>query len=78
MGFTTNGTIDINGQKINLKDYPLLQGIDLPEDLRQLRRGQLRQVSAEVRQFMIDVICRVGGHFGAGLGNRQSRKVSAQ
>ncbi len=68
MGFTTNGTIDINGQKINLKDYPLLQGIDLPEDLRQLRRGQLRQVSAEVRQFMIDVICRVGGHFGAGLG----------
>ena len=68
MGLSKNGTIDINGQIINMNDYPLLQGIDLPEDLRQLGQNQLRQVSADVRQFMIDVICRIGGHFGAGLG----------
>ncbi len=68
MGLSTNGTINVNGQSINLNDYPLLKRIDLPEDLRKLYRNQLRQVSREVRQFMIDVICQVGGHFGAGLG----------
>lgn len=53
---------------INLADYPLLRKIDSPRDLRKLDPSQLRQVSSEVRQYMVDVICQVGGHFGAGLG----------
>jgi 1-deoxy-D-xylulose-5-phosphate synthase len=53
---------------VNMNDYPLLKGIDTPSDLRRLEPGQLRQVCAEVRRYMIDVICQVGGHFGAGLG----------
>jgi 1-deoxy-D-xylulose-5-phosphate synthase len=53
---------------VNMNDYPLLRGIDTPYDLRRLEPNQLRQVCSEVRQFMIDVICQVGGHFGAGLG----------
>lgn len=56
-----NGIVDMN-------DYPLLSAIDTPHDLRKLPSSQLRQVSNEVRQYMVDVICQVGGHFGAGLG----------
>ncbi len=61
-------TIDIGGELIRLEDYPLLQHIDVPADLRRVEQKDLRRVSDDVRQFMIDVICRVGGHFGAGLG----------
>jgi 1-deoxy-D-xylulose-5-phosphate synthase len=53
---------------VNIDDYPLLKSIDSPHDLRSLDPSQLRQVCADVRQYMIDVICQVGGHFGAGLG----------
>ncbi|MDB5032987.1 MAG: 1-deoxy-D-xylulose-5-phosphate synthase [Chlorobi bacterium] len=53
---------------VNLDDYPLLKHIDTPHDLRKLEPTQLRQVCNEVRQYMVDVICQVGGHFGAGLG----------
>lgn len=53
---------------VNMDDYPLLKTIDTPQDLRTLDPGLLRQVSNEVRQYMVDVICQIGGHFGAGLG----------
>jgi len=53
---------------VDLNDYPLLKNIDTPHDLRKLDPSQLRQVCTEVRQYMVDVICQVGGHFGAGLG----------
>jgi 1-deoxy-D-xylulose-5-phosphate synthase len=48
--------------------YPLLSHINVPADLRRLDRSQLPEVSAEVREFLIDVISKIGGHFGAGLG----------
>lgn len=53
---------------VEMRDYPLLAQIDSPHDLRQLPSTQLRQICDEVRRYMIDVICQVGGHFGAGLG----------
>ncbi len=53
---------------VDMAEYPLLARIDSPADLRRLDPIQLRTVCAEVRQYMIDVICQVGGHFGAGLG----------
>ncbi len=46
----------------------LLSQIDLPEDLRRLPIEQLPQVSAELRQYIIDVVSIYGGHFGASLG----------
>jgi len=42
--------------------------IDSPEDLRKLPESELRVVSDEVREFLVDTITKVGGHFGAGLG----------
>jgi 1-deoxy-D-xylulose-5-phosphate synthase len=53
---------------VDMNDYPLLRHIDTPHDLRKLDPSQLRQVCNEVRRYMVDVICQVGGHFGAGLG----------
>ena len=46
----------------------LLSKIDYPEDLRKLEPEQLVQVSSELRQFIIDVVCNNPGHFGASLG----------
>ncbi|HEX2975451.1 MAG TPA: 1-deoxy-D-xylulose-5-phosphate synthase N-terminal domain-containing protein, partial [Bacteroidales bacterium] len=46
----------------------LLSKINSPEDLRKLPPEYLLQVSAELRQFIIDVVCNNPGHFGASLG----------
>ncbi len=48
--------------------YKYLMEIDSPYDLRQLPESALEQVANEVREYMIDTITKVGGHFGAGLG----------
>jgi len=50
------------------KEANLLSKIDSPADLRKLDPEQLVQVSAELRQFIIDVVCNNPGHFGASLG----------
>jgi 1-deoxy-D-xylulose-5-phosphate synthase len=47
---------------------PLLSGIHFPEDLKRLDKSQLRQVSQELRDFIIDCVSVHGGHFGASLG----------
>lgn len=45
-----------------------LDQIDSPQDLRKLPRKDLPQVATEVRERMIDVISKVGGHLAPGLG----------
>ncbi|MFM7543728.1 MAG: 1-deoxy-D-xylulose-5-phosphate synthase [Ignavibacteria bacterium] len=49
-------------------EYHYLSNINLPSDLRALPESALRDVSNEVREYMVDTITKVGGHFGAGLG----------
>lgn len=46
----------------------LLRTINTPADLRRLRVDQLPQVAAEVRQYIIETMSRIGGHTGASLG----------
>ena len=46
----------------------LLENIHNPGDLRRLPQDQLPQVATEVRDRVVDVISRVGGHFAPGLG----------
>ena len=46
----------------------LLFKISTPDDLRKLEPSDLMQVSAELRQFIIDEVCNNPGHFGASLG----------
>ena len=46
----------------------LLDRIEWPEDVRCLSRGELHQLVTEVRTRHVDVISKVGGHFGGSLG----------
>lgn len=55
-------------KKHNDYEYKYLFDIETPYDLRKLPLDSLPRVSEEVREYMIDTITRVGGHFGAGLG----------
>jgi 1-deoxy-D-xylulose-5-phosphate synthase len=50
------------------KGENLLFKITTPEDLRKLDPSELVQVSSELRQYIIDVVCNNPGHFGASLG----------
>lgn len=46
----------------------LLDKIKLPETLKELSTRQLEQVSSEIRQKIIDVTSRTGGHVASSLG----------
>lgn len=47
---------------------PLLETVNDPKQLRQLTLPQLKQLSEELRQFMIESVGRTGGHLSSGLG----------
>src|SRR6202142_3803893 len=49
-------------------NYPLLDSIKLPEDLRRLPLAKLPLLAEELRQFLIQSVSTRGGHFAAGLG----------
>lgn len=54
---------------MNKKDpFPLLSGVNVPADLRELDVEQLPQFSDELRQFLIESVAVSGGHLGASLG----------
>jgi 1-deoxy-D-xylulose-5-phosphate synthase len=53
----------------NFKPGRLLEQIEYPKDLREkFTIDDLPQISAELREFIIDVVSQKGGHFGASLG----------
>ena len=49
-------------------EYNLLRTIDSPDDMKSLTPEQLRQLSSELRQFIIEIVSSNPGHFGASLG----------
>lgn len=46
----------------------LLNAIDSPADLRQLKKSQLGDLASELREFIIDAVATKAGHLGASLG----------
>ena len=48
--------------------YPYLSRVNLPEDFRSFTVAELRGLADDVRDYLIDVVSRTGGHLGAGLG----------
>jgi len=48
--------------------YEILSKINYPEDIRQLDISQLKQLCSDIREYLVDTIAEVGGHFGGGLG----------
>lgn len=49
--------------------YPLLEKIDSPADLRQLKEKELPQLCKELRGFIIDSLANNPGHFASSLGS---------
>lgn len=48
--------------------YEILSKVNVPADIRNLDVPQLKLLCSDIRQFMVDTISEVGGHFGGGLG----------
>jgi 1-deoxy-D-xylulose-5-phosphate synthase len=48
--------------------YPLLHTINDPADLRLVPRDQLRELTDELRSFLLDSVARTGGHLSSNLG----------
>ena len=46
----------------------LIKQINFPSDLRKFKKENLKQISDELRDELIDVVSETGGHLGAGLG----------
>ena len=46
----------------------LLDKVNYPADLRKLKKKELKQLTKELREELIDVVSTTGGHLGAGLG----------
>lgn len=51
-----------------MSQTPLLDTIDLPQDLRRLDTKQLPQLAAELRAFLLESVGKTGGHFASNLG----------
>ena len=49
-------------------NYTLLDKINFPSDLRNLKKKELKELSKELRQMTIETVSKTGGHLGAGLG----------
>ena len=46
----------------------LIKQINFPADLKKFKKEELKQISDELRDELIDVVSETGGHLGAGLG----------
>ncbi len=48
--------------------YEVLSKVNYPADLRKLELVELKKLCSDLREYMIDVVSEIGGHFGGGLG----------
>ncbi|MCF0229320.1 MAG: 1-deoxy-D-xylulose-5-phosphate synthase [Parasporobacterium sp.] len=49
-------------------DYPILNTIESPDDLKRLSRDQLDILCEEIRHFLVEKVSRTGGHLASNLG----------
>jgi len=54
--------------EVDKSKYKILFKIDSPADIRKLQLSDLKILCSEIREYMVDVISQIGGHFGGGLG----------
>ncbi len=54
--------------EIDWKKYKILSQINFPSDLKRLKSGELEILCNELREYIIEVVTNIGGHFGANLG----------
>ena len=62
---------------IERPNTPLLDSVNSPEDLKKLDEDDLETLARELRHFLLFSVGQTGGHFGAGLGVRNSTLFGA-
>ena len=53
---------------VKCPETPLLDRVNSPSDLKQLKENQLGDFCDQLREFLLYSVGQTGGHFGAGLG----------
>src|ERR1039458_6022221 len=53
---------------LDTEKYTFLSKVEFPKDIRELDILQLKQLCTDIREYLIDTISEIGGHFGGGLG----------
>lgn len=48
--------------------YNILFNVESPKNIRDFDVPQLKELCDEIREYMVDVVSQIGGHFGGGLG----------
>lgn len=48
--------------------YPVLSKVNYPSDIKQMDITQLKGLCKDIREYLVDTISEIGGHFGGGLG----------
>ena len=51
-----------------MKNFPLLETIASPADVRRLSRAELKQLAGELRDFVLQSVSQTGGHLSSNLG----------
>ena len=51
-----------------MSNFKFLNNINFPSDLKKLSNSDLKILSKEIREKMIEAVSKTGGHLGAGLG----------
>ena len=51
-----------------MSDYPILDRLHTHDDLRALSQAEVDTLSSEIRQMLVDVVIRNGGHLASNLG----------
>ena len=49
-------------------DFPVLDRVNMPADIKNIEESELPALAEDVRRFMIASVAKTGGHLGAGLG----------
>ena len=49
--------------------YTCLDRVNFPGDIRTLSIPELRTLCSDVREYLVEVVSKTGGHLGAGLGS---------
>ncbi len=60
--------MNLNEQTINLEEYKYLSGIDTPADIKKLSVDELKVLCEEIRDHIIKVVYKTGGHLAPSLG----------
>lgn len=48
--------------------YPVLSKVNYPSDIKKMDITELKGLCKDIREYLIDTISEIGGHFGGGLG----------